>query len=67
MADKHTRSIAKALSWRVIASLTTAIIVYVLTSSWELSVGAGILDAILKLLFYYLHERAWNRINWGTH
>ena len=56
---------AKAVSWRVIATLTTMGIVYALTGRLDLMLGAGALDVTLKLLFYYLHERAWNGIMWG--
>jgi uncharacterized membrane protein len=30
--------------------------------------GAGILGvgSIIPILFYYFHERIWNKIRWGT-
>ena len=31
----------------------------------DLSLGVGFFDIILKLLFYFLHERAWNRVWYG--
>ncbi len=67
MQDKHQRSLVKALTWRVIASLTTMVLVYIFTKEWKLSLGIGVLDVSIKLLFYYLHERGWNKIKWGKH
>jgi hypothetical protein len=27
--------------------------------------GVGLVEVIAKIIFYYLHERVWNRISWG--
>ena len=61
----HRRSWMKAVSWRAIATTTTMALVYALTGQLELMVGVGILDLILKLIFYFLHERAWDMIRFG--
>lgn len=65
MATYHSRSIAKAMSWRIIATLTTFTIVYILTRELTLSMEVGAFDVTLKMLFYYLHERGWEKISWG--
>jgi len=65
MADMHVRSIAKGFSWRFIATLTTITLVFLFTGDLSLSLGIGVFDVLLKLLFYYFHERAWNGITWG--
>jgi adenylylsulfate kinase len=63
--ESHYRSIVKAVSYRILGSSTTAIIFYVLTGKGSLSVGAGILDMVLKIGVYFIHERIWNHINFG--
>ncbi len=63
--EKHSRTVVKAVSWRVIATITTMTLVYVFTREWVVSVGVGITEVIAKILFYYLHERAWDKIAWG--
>jgi len=65
LGETHTRTVLKAISWRVIASVTTMTIIYVLTREWVLTLGAGLVEASSKMLFYYLHERAWGKIGWG--
>jgi len=65
--DKHAKSIAKTFTWRLIATLTTALLVFVFTKEVSLALGVGFFDVVLKLLFYYLHERAWNKVEWGAH
>ena len=61
----HYRSIVKAVSYRILGSSTTALIFYVLTGKGSLSVGAGVLDMVLKIGVYFIHERIWNHINFG--
>ena len=63
--ESHRRSIAKALSWRLIAALITALIAYLFTKEATLAVGIGLADSGIKLLVYYSHERLWNRIGFG--
>jgi sulfate adenylyltransferase large subunit len=63
--ETHGRSIAKALSWRVTGSLDTFVLTLVITGSgvWAGSVAAT--EIITKIVFYYLHERAWSFVRWG--
>jgi len=63
--EEHKRSALKTVSWRAIATSTTMILVYVFTGEFELAAGVGMGDVLLKVLFYFLHERAWNRIAFG--
>ena len=66
MKESHTRSFAKGVTWRVIASLTTMIIVYAVTGDVEIMAAAGAIDVLAKLTLYYFHERAWGVVRWGT-
>ncbi|MEM9620555.1 MAG: DUF2061 domain-containing protein [Pseudomonadota bacterium] len=59
MSDSHVRSLSKAFSWRVVATLTTSIIAYVVTGQIDTAVAIGSIEFVLKFLIYYLHERAW--------
>lgn len=58
----HHISLFKAITWRMIATTTTAVIVFVLTGSWELGLGAGLADVLIKIGLYYGHERAWEEV-----
>ncbi len=59
------RSIVKGVSWRVVATLTTISLVFFLTGNLYIAFSVGFIEIFAKLLFYYLHERVWNRIEWG--
>lgn len=63
--EKHARTVAKAISWRVVATLTTMTIVYIFTKEIILSLGVGLSEVVAKITLYYIHERIWNKISWG--
>lgn len=65
MYEKHKRSALKAISWRIIATSTTMFLVYVFSGQLELTATVGFFDVVLKMLFYFIHERGWNRIEFG--
>ena len=65
MGEKHTRSIAKSISWRILATLTTMVIVFIFTGSVAASLGVGVIQAVANTILYYFHERTWNKIEWG--
>lgn len=63
--ENNKRSIVKTISWRSLATLTTAIIVYLFTGKLILAISIGSIEAIVKIVLYFFHERTWNRINYG--
>jgi uncharacterized membrane protein len=63
--EKPIRSLVKAISWRIIATLTTILLVFIFTGNLILSGSIGFLELILKTLIYYIHERVWNMSNFG--
>jgi uncharacterized membrane protein len=65
MTDSHTRSLAKAVSYRVLGSAATALVVYVFSGNMPLSASVGGLDMVIKIVLYFLHERLWNHIPFG--
>ena len=74
--DSPTRSLLKALSWRLIASTVTFIIVFIIfrqvtdksiRQAFESASYVAFIDIIAKLIFYYFHERMWTNISWGKY
>jgi uncharacterized membrane protein len=59
LRESHLRSILKALSWRVIATLTTGLIAYAITGEIDTAILIGGIEFALKFVIYYLHERLW--------
>ncbi len=63
--ESRTRSLLKAISWRITATLTTMIIAYVITGQIDAAVAIGSIEFFLKFVIYYVHERAWLKIKIG--
>ena len=59
------RSILKALTWRIAASTITLISAILITSNLDWTKSIVIYEFINGILIYYVHERIWNRLNWG--
>jgi len=63
--ETHTRSILKALSWRIAGTLTTAAVVYLMTRKPWIALAAGGADFFSKFGLYFIHERIWDRVKTG--
>ena len=63
--ETNKRSIVKGISWRIVATTTTIIIVYIFFGRLDLAIAAGILESVAKVGLYWAHERAWFKIKWG--
>ncbi len=65
MNETKIRSLVKAISWRVIATLITFSIALVLTGETVIALEIGFMDLALKLIAYFFHERIWGLISLG--
>jgi uncharacterized membrane protein len=63
--ETKTRSLLKSVSYRVFASIVTAVLIFSFTGKLLLAVGLGVLDSVVKILVFFLHERAWMAIPFG--
>ncbi len=59
------RSVVKTISWRFLATLTTFSLVWIFTGKIDTALTVGGLEVIIKMIIYFLHERGWDRVNWG--
>lgn len=63
--EAHSRSLAKAISWRTLGSVDTFLLSWLFTSSMKAAGAIALSEVITKMVLYYLHERAWSAIGWG--
>lgn len=56
MTESHKRTLVRAISWRIVATLVTAI--------WTGLSGAIIIN-IFMTIAHYIHERMWLKLVWG--
>ena len=63
------RHIAKTITWRIIASITTFIIAYLFfrddAAAVEKAGGVALTESVIKMVLYYFHERVWYKSNFG--
>jgi len=64
--DSNLRSILKGLTWRIVATTTTAVIAYFITGQLDLALKIGAIEVFAKIGIYYLHERLWLLVPRGT-
>ncbi len=65
MQEKAYRSVAKTISWRTLGTLDTMIISYFVTGNLIMAASIGSIEVVTKMILYYFHERAWNKISFG--
>lgn len=65
MASKK-RSLAKSITWRLIAVISTFVIGYAMTDSLGFAASLTIVSNIINFILYYVHERVWLKVNWGV-
>ena len=63
--EKIKRSLIKTISWRVIGTLDTILISWLITGTLAMAFSIGAIELVTKMVLYFFHERAWNSIKWG--
>ncbi len=59
------RTGSKLITWRIVISASNFLIAFLVSGNWKTGafyLGTG---AIVNMIMYVLHERAWNRCSWG--
>ncbi|MCQ9205693.1 MAG: adenylyl-sulfate kinase [Omnitrophica bacterium] len=63
--ETKARSILKTFSWRILATLTTTLLVYIFTKRIKIALAIGAVEFAAKIIIYFFHERLWNKISFG--
>lgn len=61
--QSHKRHIAKTITWRIIGTLDTILLSWLISGDAAIGLKIGFVEVITKMVLYYLHERAWFKIN----
>ncbi|MBZ9629196.1 DUF2061 domain-containing protein [Salegentibacter sp. LM13S] len=64
-SEKPLRSILKTVSWRIVGTIDTIVISWVLTGEIETALAIGSVELVTKMILYFGHERLWNMISFG--
>ena len=63
--ETNARSIVKAVSYRLVGSSVTGLILFAITGKGTISILGSVADMVLKIAAYFVHERIWDRIQFG--
>ncbi len=59
MRESHLRSVLKAITYRIVGTITIGVLAYSVTSDFGISFAIAALEPLVKTIVYYLHERVW--------
>ena len=57
------RHILKTITWRIVGTLDTMILSWIITGSIKIGMAIGGVEVITKMVLYYFHERAWYKFS----
>jgi uncharacterized membrane protein len=63
--ESRKRHIAKTFTWRLVGTMDTMIIAWVISGNPLTGLKIGLAEVVTKMLLYYFHERFWYKINYG--
>ena len=64
--ENNRRTLTKAITWQVIGFVMMAVVNYFYMEDFSQGLGLSALLTLIGLVSYYLHERFWASIRWGT-
>lgn len=62
----YKRHLAKSVTWRVIGTLDTMLLAWLITGDPMMGLQVGAAEVVTKMLLYYLHERLWIKVPFGV-
>lgn len=62
----YKRHIAKAITWRVVGTIDTILLAWLISGNAYTGLKVGISEVITKMVLYYLHERVWFKVKMGV-
>lgn len=65
MKESHLRSLIKAISWRLMGTVMTMLISFIITQKVSFAIYIGLFEFLSKVAFFYFHERLWGAISFG--
>jgi uncharacterized membrane protein len=65
LGKSYKRHIAKAITWRVVGTLDTILLSWLISGNPYTGMKIGLAEVVTKMLLYYLHERLWFKVRAG--
>lgn len=65
MSNTVLRSAVKTVTWRIVGTVDTMVISFIVTGSLKMGLAIGGIEVITKMILYFIHERVWQKITFG--
>ena len=65
IGDSKKRHLTKTITWRLLGTVDTIVLSWIISGNPFTGLKIGFAEVATKMILYYLHERAWYRINYG--
>ena len=62
----HKRHVLKTITWRIIGTIDTILLGWIISGDPTIGLSVGGAELATKMILYYIHERAWYRIDFGV-
>jgi uncharacterized membrane protein len=66
MKSSHKRHIAKSVTWRIVGTVDTIVLSWLITGNPYTGLKIGFSEVVTKMFLYYLHERIWFNVKIGV-
>ncbi len=66
MQENHIRSVVKGATWRMVGTIDTIFLSFIYTGEVTKAFKIGGVELFTKIFLFYLHERIWMRLKFGT-
>lgn len=63
--ESKSRSLVKAITWRITGTVDTFLVSWLITGQPLLAGGIALTEILTKIFLFWMHERVWNKISWG--
>lgn len=60
------RHIAKTLTWRVVGTIDTMILGWLVSGDPIIGLTIGSFEVVTKMALYFIHERVWYKYDYGV-
>ena len=65
MKENMMRSVVKSVSWRVLGTIDTVFIAWLVTGKTDFALTIGGIEVFTKMILFFIHERLWTRVRFG--
>ena len=65
MQENHIRSVIKGTTWRIVGTLDTIFLSWLITGQLNTAIKIGSIEVFTKIFLFYIHERIWLKSNFG--